>query len=67
MLLKTGMRTFGIPVFCGRRGPPGPGSRRRRNAERMTVSPQDPTIGYLAQKPDRRPDETVRQFLVSRS
>ena len=45
----------------------GPRSRRRRNAERVTVGPPDATIGYLPQEPERRPDETVRQFLARRT
>ena len=33
----------------------------------VTVSPPEATIGYLPQEPDRRPRETVRQFLARRT
>jgi ATPase subunit of ABC transporter with duplicated ATPase domains len=33
----------------------------------VTVSPPDSSIGYLPQKPDRRPGETLRQFLARRT
>jgi ATPase subunit of ABC transporter with duplicated ATPase domains len=33
----------------------------------VTVSPPDASIGYLPQEPDRRPGETVRQFLARRT
>ena len=33
----------------------------------VTVSPPGATIGYLPQEPDRRPGETVRQFLARRT
>jgi ATPase subunit of ABC transporter with duplicated ATPase domains len=33
----------------------------------VTVSPPEATIGYLPQEPDRRPGETVRQFLARRT
>jgi ATPase subunit of ABC transporter with duplicated ATPase domains len=33
----------------------------------VTVSPPEATIGYLPQEPDRRPHETVRQFLARRT
>jgi ATPase subunit of ABC transporter with duplicated ATPase domains len=33
----------------------------------VTVSPPDATIGYLPQEPERRPGETVRQFLARRT
>jgi ATPase subunit of ABC transporter with duplicated ATPase domains len=33
----------------------------------VTVSPPGATIGYLPQEPDRRPRETVRQFLARRT
>jgi ATPase subunit of ABC transporter with duplicated ATPase domains len=33
----------------------------------VTASPPDATIGYLPQEPDRRPGETVRQFLARRT
>ncbi len=37
------------------------------DAGQVTVSPPDATIGYLPQEPDRRPGETVRQFLARRT
>jgi ATPase subunit of ABC transporter with duplicated ATPase domains len=33
----------------------------------VTVSPPDSSIGYLPQEPDRRPGETLRQFLARRT
>jgi len=33
----------------------------------VTASPPDASIGYLPQEPDRRPGETVRQFLARRT
>lgn len=33
----------------------------------VTVSPPGATIGYLPQEPDRRPGETMRQFLARRA
>jgi ATPase subunit of ABC transporter with duplicated ATPase domains len=33
----------------------------------VTISPPDASIGYLPQEPDRRPGETVRQFLARRT
>jgi ATPase subunit of ABC transporter with duplicated ATPase domains len=33
----------------------------------VVVSPPDASIGYLPQEPDRRPGETVRQFLARRT
>ncbi|HEY2312432.1 MAG TPA: ABC-F family ATP-binding cassette domain-containing protein [Streptosporangiaceae bacterium] len=33
----------------------------------VTVNPPEATIGYLPQEPDRRPRETVRQFLARRT
>jgi ATPase subunit of ABC transporter with duplicated ATPase domains len=33
----------------------------------VTASPPDSSIGYLPQEPDRRPGETVRQFLARRT
>jgi len=33
----------------------------------VQISPQNATIGYLPQEPDRRPDETVRGFLLRRT
>jgi ATPase subunit of ABC transporter with duplicated ATPase domains len=33
----------------------------------VTVSPPDASIGYLPQEPDRRPGETLRQFLARRT
>jgi ATPase subunit of ABC transporter with duplicated ATPase domains len=33
----------------------------------VTVSPPEATIGYLPQEPERRPQETVRQFLARRT
>jgi ATPase subunit of ABC transporter with duplicated ATPase domains len=33
----------------------------------VTASPPDATIGYLPQEPERRPRETVRQFLARRT
>ncbi len=33
----------------------------------VTVSPPGATVGYLPQEPDRRPGETVRQFLARRT
>jgi ATPase subunit of ABC transporter with duplicated ATPase domains len=33
----------------------------------VTVSPPGATTGYLPQEPDRRPGETVRQFLARRT
>jgi ATPase subunit of ABC transporter with duplicated ATPase domains len=33
----------------------------------VTVSPPDASVGYLPQEPDRRPQETVRQFLARRT
>jgi ATPase subunit of ABC transporter with duplicated ATPase domains len=40
---------------------------RPADAGTITVSPRDATIGYLPQEPDRRPGETVRQFLARRT
>jgi ATPase subunit of ABC transporter with duplicated ATPase domains len=37
------------------------------DAGTVTASPPDATIGYLPQEPDRRPGETVRQFLARRT
>ena len=67
VLLKTGMRNIPHSGLLRAARSAGPGSRRRRNAERVTVSPPDATIGYLPQEPERRPDETVRQFLARRT
>jgi ATPase subunit of ABC transporter with duplicated ATPase domains len=33
----------------------------------VTVSPADASVGYLPQEPDRRPGETLRQFLARRT
>ena len=33
----------------------------------VTLSPPSAQVGYLAQEPDRRPDETVRQYLSRRT
>ena len=67
VLLKTGMRNIRHSGLLRAAQSAGPGSRRRRNAERVTVSPPDATIGYLPQEPERRPDQTVRQFLARRT
>ena len=40
---------------------------RTADAGTTTISPPDATIGYLPQEPDRRPGETVRQFLARRT
>lgn len=40
---------------------------RRADAGTVTVSPPAATIGHLPQAPDRRPLETVRQFLARRT
>ena len=40
---------------------------RPADAGTVTVSPPGATIGYLPQEPDRRPGETVRQFLARRT
>ncbi|HEY4463806.1 MAG TPA: ABC-F family ATP-binding cassette domain-containing protein [Streptosporangiaceae bacterium] len=40
---------------------------RTPDAGLVTVSPPDATIGYLPQEPERRPNETVRQFLARRT
>jgi len=40
---------------------------RAADAGTVTVSPPAATIGYLPQEPDRRPQETVRQFLARRT
>ena len=40
---------------------------RTADAGTVTVSPPAATIGYLPQEPDRRPQETVRQFLERRT
>jgi ATPase subunit of ABC transporter with duplicated ATPase domains len=37
------------------------------DAGTVTVSPPEATIGYLPQEPERRPEETVRQFLARRT
>src|SRR6204780_4854546 len=37
------------------------------DAGTVTVSPREATIGYLPQEPDRRPGETVSQFLARRT
>lgn len=37
------------------------------DAGTVTVSPPGATIGYLPQEPDRRPGETVQQFLARRT
>src|ERR1700689_4893554 len=37
------------------------------DAGTVTVSPRAATIGYLPQEPDRRPGETVSQFLARRT
>ena len=37
------------------------------NAGTVTISPPEATIGYLPQEPDRRPGETIRQFLARRT
>ena len=37
------------------------------DAGTVTVSPPGATIGYLPQEPERRPGETVRQFLARRT
>jgi ATPase subunit of ABC transporter with duplicated ATPase domains len=37
------------------------------DAGTVTISPQTATIGYLPQEPDRRPEESVRQFLARRT
>ena len=37
------------------------------DAGTVTLSPAEATIGYLPQEPDRRPQETVRQFLARRT
>ena len=67
VLLKTGMRNIRHSGLLRAARCAGPGSRRRRNAERVTVGPPDATIGYLPQEPERRPDETVRQFRARRT
>jgi ATPase subunit of ABC transporter with duplicated ATPase domains len=40
---------------------------RVADAGTVTISPPGATIGYLPQEPDRRPQETVRQFLARRT
>ena len=40
---------------------------RPPDAGRVTISPPDATIGYLPQEPERRPNETVGQFLARRT
>ena len=40
---------------------------RAGQAGTVTVSPPGASIGYLPQEPDRRPQETVRQFLARRT
>ena len=40
---------------------------RAADAGTVTVSPPEATTGYLPQEPDRRPRETVRQFLARRT
>jgi ATPase subunit of ABC transporter with duplicated ATPase domains len=40
---------------------------RAADAGTVTISPPAATIGYLPQEPDRRPQETVRQFLARRT
>jgi ATPase subunit of ABC transporter with duplicated ATPase domains len=40
---------------------------RAADAGTITISPPGATIGHLPQEPDRRPDETVRQFLARRT
>ena len=40
---------------------------RPADAGTITISPQAAMIGYLPQEPDRRPQETVRQFLARRT
>jgi ATPase subunit of ABC transporter with duplicated ATPase domains len=40
---------------------------RAADAGTVTISPPAATIGYLPQEPDRRPEETVRQFLARRT
>ena len=42
-------------------------SARPADAGTVTISPPDATIGYLPQEPERRPAETVRQFLARRT
>jgi ATPase subunit of ABC transporter with duplicated ATPase domains len=37
------------------------------DAGTLTISPPGASIGYLPQEPDRRPKETVRQFLARRT
>jgi ATPase subunit of ABC transporter with duplicated ATPase domains len=37
------------------------------DAGRVTVSPPDATVGYLAQEPEVRPDETLRESLLRRT
>ena len=40
---------------------------RSADAGMVTISPPGATIGHLPQEPDRRPRETVRQFLARRT
>jgi ATPase subunit of ABC transporter with duplicated ATPase domains len=40
---------------------------RSADAGTVTISPPGATIGHLPQEPDRRPHETVRQFLARRT
>ncbi|RDI51723.1 ABC-F family ATP-binding cassette domain-containing protein [Nocardia mexicana] len=40
---------------------------RRAPTGEITFSPPDATVGYLAQEPERIPDETVLQFLARRT
>jgi ATPase subunit of ABC transporter with duplicated ATPase domains len=40
---------------------------RPADAGTVTISPPGATIGHLPQEPDRRPHETVRQFLARRT
>ena len=42
-------------------------AQRRPQDGRITLSPPDATIGYLAQEPERLPDETVAAFLARRT
>jgi ABC-type cobalamin/Fe3+-siderophores transport system ATPase subunit len=53
-----------------RPAPPAPGPAAEAGlagSGQLTLSPPGATIGYLPQEPDRRPGETVAQFIARRT
>jgi ATPase subunit of ABC transporter with duplicated ATPase domains len=49
-----------------REAPPDPGTEITGSGQ-LTITPPGATIGYLPQEPDRRPGETVAQFIGRRT